>query len=323
MKAIVNAAVGVLEWADVPTPEPGPGQVRVRTAACGICATDVEMIDGDPRTTCPAILGHEWSGTVDAVGAEADRSLLGRPCVASNVLAAGGEVGFEHPGGYGQFLVTDAANVRPLPAGYPLTAAALIEPLAVCVHGLSRMDPHSGADALVLGDGPIGLLTVCLLARETDRVVLVGGRDRRLALGGKLGAAEVVNYHQAGPGLVEALGRFGSVVEASGSAAAMTTALACAAPRAKVLALGDYGSAARADFAWNDLLHNQWELIGSDASDEASWDRAVALATGGIVPLERLATHTLPARRFAEGMALARSRASEAVKVVLDWEGDQ
>lgn len=323
MKAIVNTAVGLLEWADVPTPEPGPGQVRIRTAACGICATDVEMIDGDPRTTCPAILGHEWSGTVDTVGREVDRSLLGKPCVASNVLAAGGEVGFEHPGGYGQFLVTDAANVRPLPPGFWMPAAALIEPLAVCVHGLSRMDPHPDADALVLGDGPIGLLMVCLLAREAERVVLVGGRDHRLALAARLGAAEVVNYHLTGPNLAQTLGHFGTVVEASGSPAAMTTALACAARRAKVLLLGDYGSTARADFAWNDLLHNQWELIGSDASDGASWDRAVALATGGIVPLERLVTHTLPARRFAEGMALVRSRASEAVKVVLNWQGDQ
>ena len=61
MKAIVNTAPGCVDWKDVPTPEPAPGQVRIRTAACGICATDLEMIAGWQRTSFPAIPGHEWS----------------------------------------------------------------------------------------------------------------------------------------------------------------------------------------------------------------------------------------------------------------------
>ena len=60
---------------------------------------------------------------------------MGQPCVAENVLADGGEVGFEHPGGYGQYLLTEARNVHPLPEDFPPTTAALIEPLAVCVRG--------------------------------------------------------------------------------------------------------------------------------------------------------------------------------------------
>ena len=67
------------------------------------------------------------------MGPAVDPALLGKPCVAENVLSDGGEVGFEHPGGYGQFLVTEAGNLHPLPEDFPLSTAALIEPLAVCV----------------------------------------------------------------------------------------------------------------------------------------------------------------------------------------------
>jgi len=163
MRAIVLVEPGRLEWREVPAPRPGPGQVRVRTAACGVCATDLAMIAGDPRVRPPAILGHEWAGRVDAVGPGVDPALCGRPCVAENVLADGGEVGFEHPGGYGECLLTEAANLHLLPAALPLDAAALVEPLAVCVRGLHRMGPAAEGPVLVFGDGPIGLLALALL----------------------------------------------------------------------------------------------------------------------------------------------------------------
>ena len=78
MKAIVHVAPGRLEWQDWPLPQPGPGQARIRTLACGICATDLEMIAGWNRTGFPAIPGHEWSGVVDAWDPAAMR-----PCWAS------------------------------------------------------------------------------------------------------------------------------------------------------------------------------------------------------------------------------------------------
>ena len=119
MNAIVNTAPGQLEWQDLPIPEPGPGQVRIRTAACAICATDLQMIAGWSRTGFPSIPGHEWCGVVDATGASVDPALVGRRCVAENVLADGREVGFEHPGGYAECFVTEAANLYLIPGDFP------------------------------------------------------------------------------------------------------------------------------------------------------------------------------------------------------------
>jgi D-arabinose 1-dehydrogenase-like Zn-dependent alcohol dehydrogenase len=93
MKAIVNTSANRLEMLEYPLPQPGRGQVRVHTGACGICATDMEMIAGWERTQFPVICGHEWAGIVDKAGEGVDESLIWHKCVAENVLTDGGEVG--------------------------------------------------------------------------------------------------------------------------------------------------------------------------------------------------------------------------------------
>lgn len=316
MKAIVNTAPGRVGMQQRPMPEPGPGQVRIRTAACGICATDLEMIAGWQRTGFPSIPGHEWSGTVDAVGPGVERMLLGKSCVAENVISDGGEVGFEHPGGYGQFFLTDAKNVHVLPPGFSLTTAALIEPLAVCVRAVRRLRLENLESAVIFGDGTIGLLMVMLLkARGVRAVTLVGGRSGRLAAAKTFGADRVVNYHDTTPAIPA--GRYPTVIEASGSPKAMAAALDVAALGAKVLVIGDYGTA-RADFPWNHILHRELEIIGTNASAGA-WPEAVRLATCGEVPLAKLVSRVLPADAYAEGLELARS-SRDVIKVVLNWQ---
>ena len=323
MKAIVNIGPGQLAWQDWPLPQPGAGQVRIRTGACAICATDLQMIAGWQRTGFPAIPGHEWSGTVDAAGVGMDPGLVGRRCVAENVLSDGGEVGFEHPGGYAAYLLTEARNVQVLPPDFPLAAAALVEPLAVTVRGMRRMRLEDKRRALVFGDGPIGLLILMLLRRAgVEDVLLVGGRPQRLALAQELGAGRVLNYHEAGGDLAAAVrraggGPFSNVVEASGSAAAIQACLDVVTRCGRILVLGDYAGA-QAGFAWNRLLLQEIELIGSNASAGA-WPEAVRIATEGQLPLARLVTHRLPAARFAEGVELMRGHHAGVIKVILEW----
>jgi 2-desacetyl-2-hydroxyethyl bacteriochlorophyllide A dehydrogenase len=312
MNAIVNTAAGRLDWLELPLPEPGPGQVRIRTLACGVCATDLQMIKGWTRTGFPAIPGHEWCGVVDAIGPGSPATLAGKRCVAENVWADGGEVGFEHPGGYGQFFLTAADNVHVLPDDFPPEAGTLIEPLAVCVRALRRLDLKDRRGALVMGDGPIGLLLTGLLARlGVKQNDLIGGRPARLALAKDCGARQVINYH------TDTLGSetYPNVLEASGSAGAVATALGKVEKGGRVLFIGDYDKAC-AGFAWNELLHKEWTLVGSNAGAGA-WAEAVELARGGF-PLGRLVSHRFPAARFQEAVETARS-CPDAVKVVMVW----
>ena len=330
MKAIVNIAPNRLELQNLPLPVPGRGQVRIRTGACGICATDMLMIAGWARTPFPSIPGHEWSGTVDALGEGVSTTLAGRRCVAENALSTGGEVGFEYPGGYGEYFITEAANIYPLPDDFPLATAALMEPLAVSVRGINKLRLDDKSRALVIGDGPIGLLMVMLLRRAgITEIMMVGGRAPRLAIALASGATRILNYHQIEGSLSGAILKaatpafagtpaFPLVVEASGSAAAIHASLELARLCGQILVLGDY-SGACADFEWNRLLHRELEIIGSNASAGA-WPEAVRLAVEGTLPLERLITQRLPAERFAEGVELTRSRRGDVVKVVLEWE---
>ncbi len=324
MKAIVNTGPNLLEMKDWPMPQPGAGQVRIRAGACAICATDLAMIAGWDRTSFPAIPGHEWSGTVEAAGEGVDASLVGRKCVAENVLAAGGEVGFEHGGGYGQFLITDAANVHVLPDDFDLIAAALVEPTAVCVRGLNRMRADAADPTLIMGDGPIGLICTALLAAKGRRdITVLGGREKRLALARELGAGLTINYHSLGAdltgGIDEACGgtRFATVLEASGSPAAMDAAIELSATMGRVLVIGDYGQA-RSSYLWNIVLYKELEIIGSNASAGA-WGEAVSLAVSGALPLRKLVTHVLPPERFADGIEMMRRGGGDVIKIVLAW----
>ena len=322
MKAIVLTQTGRLQMQEVPKPEPRAGQVRIRVAACGICATDLEMVAGDDRVTPPAILGHEWAGYVDAATSPGDVGLVGKPCVAENVLPSGGEVGFEHPGGYGEFLVTEAANVHVLPDDLPMPVAALVEPLAVCVRAMRRLEPSPERPALIFGDGPIGLLILALLKRAgAETVLLVGGRPGRLRVALALGADEIINYHAtsdlAGAIRGGAERTFAGVIEASGSPVAMEAALDVAAADARVLVLSDYGRET-ASFPWNRILHKELRLIGSNASAGA-WPEAVEMAGDPEFPLARLVSARLPAERFEEAIDLVRRRRDDVVKVVLEW----
>jgi len=322
MRAVVNCGIGSLELRELPLPEPGPGQVRIKVAVCGVCASDLEMVDGWSRAKYPVVLGHEWAGHVDACGPAVDASLLGRPCVADNVLADGGEVGFEHPGGYGEYLLTEAKNLLTLPDGFPLDEAALLEPLAVVTRGLSRLQPAPGP-ALVFGDGTIGLLAAALL-REAGAapVVMVGGREPRLRLARDFGVDKTVNYHEAGDALAEAVeaafpGRFQSFVEATSSDKNLELVPQLGANDAKILLMGNYPDK-RASLDLQSFLHQEFLLVGSNASAGA-WPAAVATAASRRLPLAKLATHRFAVEDFATALETAR-RAKDVVKALLCWD---
>lgn len=323
MKALVNTAPGKVEMQDLPAPSPGKGEVRIKTAACAICATDLEMIEGCKRSRFSQILGHEWSGIIDAAGEDTDARLVGSPCVAENVLTDGGEVGFERPGGYAEYFITEAKNIHVLPADYPLVTAALIEPLAVAVRGFKRLRIEDRNSALIFGDGPIGLIMLMLLKRGgVKKIVLVGGRARRLDLAAEFGATHLLNYHDFGEDLATAIAKtstdlFANVIEASGSAAAMRACLDLAKPCGHILMLGDYGTE-RASFPWLHFLQCELELIGSNASAGA-WPEAVDLAVSGEIPLHRLATHVISPGEFEEGLNWVRGHRGDVLKVILDW----
>jgi L-iditol 2-dehydrogenase len=335
MHAVVVVEPGKVELREVPRPVPASGEVLIQTLAAGVCATDLEMIGGWDRTGYPSIPGHEWSGRVAQVGPGVDERWLGRRVVADNVITcghcpacrggrwnacpSGREIGFELPGAYGEFFVTRADHLIDLPANLPAEQAALIEPLAVAIHGVDRLAVRPGHRCVVFGDGPIGLLCVQLLKAAGARdILLVGGHDDRLRAAVELGAAQAINYHQIGKDLVKRIlllhDGTDRVVEASGSVLAVEQAIDVLGQSGVLLVLGDYRQH-RAAIPMLRVLHRNLTVVGANASP-GTWHRAVDLAGSGLVRLGPMVTHRFSRRHFAEALEQVRGKTEGLIKAV-------
>lgn len=200
---------------EVREPEPGPGQVLVRTLACGICGSDLhalrhgERIAEARRRTRSAmpvdfsrdvVMGHEFCAEVLDFGPDTQRTLPPgtRVCSVPIALGAGGvaPIGYspDYPGGYGERMVLNEMLLVPVPEGLASPIAALTEPFAVGLHAVAKAGPIGDAVPLVLGCGPIGLAVIAALRLAGARpIVAADFSSRRRALAEALGADVVVD----------------------------------------------------------------------------------------------------------------------------------
>ena len=331
MRAITLTGPDSLRMLDTPQPVPGKGQVLIRTRAAGICATDLEMIAGNPRVKCPAVLGHEWCGTVAEIGPGVNSSLIGNRVVGENLVPCGrcddcrnnrpcmrpDETGFERPGAYGEYFLLPASNLHPIPDDMPIDIAALAEPVAVCLRGTAKLRNIEGRDAIVFGDGPIGLICVLLLSRRKGKVTCVGMCDERLSIAREFGAERTMRFNQGGSELKALKTSFHRAVEASGSADGFEAAFQSVQKEGDLLILGDYHRQ-KADFLLNDLLHGEIRLVGSNGAAGylgESVKRLQEIGTG----ISPIITHSFPAERYAEAIQVARGGRA-ALKVMIQFE---
>ena len=206
--AVFHAAHRPLELTEIPTPEPGPGQVLVKVAACGLCHTALHFIDHDTPTfkTPPLVLGHEISGTIAELGAgvtgwkDGDAVLLPAvlTCGACGACREGRENICDHnqmfgnhvDGGFAEFVVAPAKDVFSLPPEIPLEAGSIIaDAITTPFHAVVRRGKVVPGDwVLVLGCGGVGLNIVQLAAAIGARVIAVDMAADKLDWARKLGA---------------------------------------------------------------------------------------------------------------------------------------
>lgn len=207
---------------DVPDPVPGPGQVLVRTLACGICGSDLhylshldEMIALARRTrpgqptldpTRPVVMGHEFCAEVVDFGPGTQRTLAEGSRVTSMPVVVGptgiGPVGYshDHPGGYGELMVLSESLLLPVPDHVPTSTAALTEPLAVGLHAVEKARLQPDDIPLVIGCGPIGLAVIAWLrARGAGPILAADFSPARRALAERMGAHEVIDPAAGSP----------------------------------------------------------------------------------------------------------------------------
>lgn len=205
MKAIMLHGPDDLRIDELPDPMPGPRDLVIRLAACGICGTDLSFaaVGGmlGPSDT-PMALGHELSGTVAATGTEVQHLAPGQrvvvnPTSETNMIGSGGA------GGFAEYLlvkeVAPGAHVFPIPDSLSFEEAALTEPLSVALHGVNRAEVGPGSRVAVFGAGPIGLGVVLFLrAHGVEDIVVFDMSEQRLerarALGAKAALAKEMTF---------------------------------------------------------------------------------------------------------------------------------
>ena len=178
MKAVVYDAPRSFSIKDIPDPEPGPGEVRIKVIQVGVCGTDLHIHNGDFNASFPLIPGHELVGTVEAIGSGVTRVKVGEQvsvnpnvncglcdyCLGGNPIrcTALQGLGSNFPGFFADYVVVPERLVFST-EGLPIDTAVFTEPAACATHGLERLRIWPGSSALVFGAGPTGLLLAQLI----------------------------------------------------------------------------------------------------------------------------------------------------------------
>ena len=321
-------------------PPPAAGEVQIAVAYAGICGTDLHIFHGDMdgRVSAPAVIGHEMSGTVAAVGEGVTGWSVGDPVTVMPLdwdgtcpaCRAGHQhicqnlvfVGIDSPGALQGRWNVRADLLVPLPDGLSLAHAALVEPVAVAVHDVRRSGLVAGDTAVVFGGGPIGVL-IAVVARDAGADVLVVEPDagRRTTIEG-LGLRAVDPTSTGLTALVEEwTGGAGAdvVFEVSGAGPAVLSATDVAKVRGTVVVVAIHPQPKPVNLQrvfWRELT-----ILGARVYQRTDFECAVELLAAGVVPADDVITRVVPLAEVAEAFAALES--GRAMKILVDCQADR
>jgi 2-desacetyl-2-hydroxyethyl bacteriochlorophyllide A dehydrogenase len=325
VKAAVITAPGEVEVTTVPDVTPGRRDVVVAVAACGICGTDLHILDGEFAPTLPIVPGHEFAGDVVAVGGDVtdvrvgdrvavDPSLHCGECYycrrgRGNLCERWGAIGVSTPGGAAEFAVAPAASCYLLPDEVETADAALIEPLSCALRGFDVLQPPMAAHFLVYGAGTMGLMMLALAQRAGAATVsLVDVNAARLEAARILGATAAVTS-------ADELDRprgWDVVIDCTGVVAAIEDGLPRVARGGTFQQFGVASEKATARFAPFQVYNKEIRIVGSMAVLN-SFGRAGDLFAAGVLRPDVMISDRLDLADYPK--ALEQFRAGQGRKI--------
>lgn len=338
MKAIVIKEPGYAVLEEKKIPEPQAGFARVKVKAAAICATDLEVLDGNIPANYPLTPGHEWSGIVDAVGSEEDKSWIGKRVVGSNDVVClkcdacrrgewrycsdFEEIGFKRDGAYAEYVIVPSYGLCELPDQVSFVHGALCEPLGVALGTLEKAGAKFGDTLLILGAGSIGL---CILAAAKAMgmrdIAVAAASEKRLGIARQMGASHTIATEDHN--LIEEMKRIHPdgtdvVVDATGIESCIQQSLKLAR-KGGTVALAGYGRGKIMSIRIDDIHINNLRVVGA-GNNWNQHKKAVTLMAEGMVDIEDFATDRIKLEEFEKGLELARKRPEGFVKAVFVYE---
>jgi threonine dehydrogenase-like Zn-dependent dehydrogenase len=331
MRAAVYEGEGRLVIREVPDPTPGPDEVLIEVEACGVCGSDVQIINVPPGhpSTPPVIIGHEFVGWIRALGSSVrdqaigarvvvdpdpkcgacDSCKAGRPANCTNIRA----LGVHRDGALARFVTAPANSVYPIGEAVPAELAALVEPLACVVNGTNRAAIRPGESAVVFGAGAIGCLFIAVLRGSgAGKIVAVEPSVQRSPVARALGADVVVTPEewlaqrtQLVPGGADV------VIDAVGSV--LPQAIEAAGMGARIVIFGMNGNA-QPPVHQIEIVEKGVAILGSYISN-FTFPAAIRMVESGQLNLAPMITATIPLEETIAG--IARLRSGAAVKIVI------
>ncbi|WP_419913074.1 zinc-dependent alcohol dehydrogenase [Hoeflea sp.] len=306
----------------VVSPPPGPGEVQIDIAYCGICGTDLHVYQGhmDARVGAHRVIGHEMSGTVAATGAGVTGFAPGDPVVVRPLDHCGhcpacrrGHqhicqnlkfLGLDTDGAFQQKWTVPAHTLHHLPQGLPLDHAALIEPLAVACHDVRRGRVAAGEDVLVIGGGPIGMLVAMVARNAGGEVTISEINENRIALADKLGFATCNPAENDVAKAIETKtgGKGADVIfEVSGSQPGVDLMTAAAATRARIVMVAIHATAPKVDlfqFFWREI-----EMFGARVYEPQDYEAAMKLLSDRVISVDEMITDVRSLEQLGDAFA--------------------
>ena len=328
MKAVVIEEPGRVAVKEVPEPAPGPTEAIIAVEACGICGTDIHVLEGDlTMTGYPIIPGHEFCGEVVATGAEVANLRAGDfvavdpslPCGRcrfcrdgrSNLCENWNATGVTCDGACAELVSVPASNAFRLPADLPRRWGTLVEPLSCAVHGFDQVDPRLASSYLIYGAGTMGLLLAQLARHAGPSLVdMVDTNPGRFALAKKLAADRI----GASADELDRPQGWDVVIDATGVVPAIEDGLGRVSRGGTFLVFGVANHDAVARFSPFRVYNDEIRIIGSMAVLR-SFERALDLFARGVVDSEAMLTHSFSLDEYAAAIETFRKGSGLKIQV--------
>ncbi len=352
MKAWVLGGPDELFLRDKPVPRPGRAEVLVRIDAVAICATDLEIIHyGTPASILGGLPfnkdftpGHEYMGTVVALGPDVDEYKIGER-ISVEIHAGCGQCkrcrqgmytsclnygkpekghranGFTTDGGFAEYAINHINTLARVPETMSDAEATLVVTAGTSMYGLTELGGLvAGESVVVIGPGPIGLLAAAVAkAIGASPVILTGTRNKRLAIGKELGADRTININEEDAVAVvkELTGGIGAdyVVECAGTEQTINQAIGMTNRGGKICLAAFPHERVTLDIA--QLAKNNIYLYGIRGEGRSATRRAMALMAEKRFDATKIHTHTFPLADLPTALRYARERIDDAIKVVV------
>lgn len=314
---------------DINEPATPREMIKIKIEYAGICGTDLHMYLGELDIATPGVAGHEFSGTIFEIGEGVSGFMIGDKVAVEHTYETCGicfnckqghyqlcknrkSIGFDKQGAFAEYVIVNPKYIHKLPDNVELREGAMLEPLACAVHGVELINPQVGTRCLIIGPGPIGILTAATLKAYGCKVDMIGTEqdfDRLKIARQKYGINIIISEE------INDTEEYDLVVDCSGSEKGIETALNAIRKGGDLLQIGLTSKPITINY--DKIAMKEIKIQGSFCHNYQSWERAIYLISNNLVDLKSILTEETSIESWKEAFEKLIKR--DAVKIIFKF----